>query len=85
MLNERSLVRVVLGCSDNKEYLVYEAYSPLIDIGVIEINSAGDETEFLNNVSPTYLKILINEADITYITQNKIAEQTTLLFKQETP
>lgn len=65
MLNERSLVRVVLGCSDNKEYLVYEAYSPLVDTGVIEINSAGDETEFLNNVSPTYIKILINEADIT--------------------
>lgn len=63
--NERSLVRVVLGCSDNKEYLVYEAYSPLTDTGVIEINSAGDETEFLNNASPTYIKILINEADIT--------------------
>ena len=65
MSNERSLVRVVLGCSDNKEYLVYEAYSPLIDTGVIQINSVGDETEFLNNVSPTYIKILINEADIT--------------------
>ncbi|MDP4239116.1 MAG: C1 family peptidase [Bacteroidota bacterium] len=65
MSNERSLVRVVLGCSDNKEYLVYEAYSPLVDTGVVEINSAGDETEFLNNVSPTYIKILINEADIT--------------------
>lgn len=65
MPNERSLVRVVLGCSDNKEYLVYEAYSPLIDTGVIEINSAGDETEFLNNLSPIYIKILINEADIT--------------------
>ncbi len=65
MINERSLVRVVLGCSDNKEYLVYEAYSPLVNIGIIQINSTGDETEFLNNVSPTYLKILINEADIT--------------------
>lgn len=65
MSNERSLVRVVLGCSDNKEYLVYEAYIPLTNTGVIEINSASDETEFLNNVSPTYIKILINEADIT--------------------
>lgn len=65
MSNERSLVRVVLGCSDNKEYLVYEAYSPLVDTGIIQINSASDETEFLNNVSPKYIKILINEADIT--------------------
>ncbi|OQB30656.1 MAG: Papain family cysteine protease [Bacteroidetes bacterium ADurb.Bin174] len=65
LTNERSLVRVVLGCSDNKEYLVYEAYSPLTNIGVFKINGVSDETEFLNDVKPIYLKILITEAEIT--------------------
>jgi len=79
ILSERSLVRVVLGCSDNKEYLIYEAYSPLVNPGSIGINSVCDETEFLNNVSPVYIKVLINEADITiksFSFDNKVSKTT---------
>ncbi|MFA6422132.1 MAG: C1 family peptidase [Candidatus Buchananbacteria bacterium] len=60
-----SLIRVVLVDKNNKEYLVYEAYPVLNNKGQITVSNICEETCVLNAIVPAYLKLQINDAEIT--------------------
>lgn len=61
---ENSLIRVILVNANKDENLIYETYYQIAESEAFSVNLSFDETEFLDNVSPSYIKIHIDNASI---------------------
>lgn len=60
--SENSLIRVILVDTDLHEWLVYETYSQIIENNTTSFINEADETEFLSNIHPKFIKIQTVEA-----------------------
>lgn len=60
--SKNSLVRVILVSDKNEEYLIYEAYPLITSLGVSYFKNICEETSLMNNVTPSYVKIVIEDA-----------------------
>lgn len=76
--SRNSLVRVVLGDRNNEEYLVYETYPLISELGISQFNNICEETSLLDNIVPSYLKIVVEDAilQIDTIQTSGIMNQT---------
>ncbi len=76
--SRNSLVRVVLGDRNNEEYLVYETYPLISELGISQFNNICEETSLLDNIVPAYLKVIVEDAmlQIDTIQTSGIVNQT---------
>jgi hypothetical protein len=63
--SENSLIRVILVDTDLHEWLVYETYSQIIENNTTSFINEADETEFLSNIHPKFIKIQTVEASLS--------------------
>lgn len=60
--SDSSLIRIILLDDRYNEYLVFESYSLLADLGTFSIDQIGEETILLNQLVPSSIRLEIHDA-----------------------
>jgi hypothetical protein len=73
--HDTSLVRIIFVPNDDYEYMIFEAYSLIVDSLSFSVREVCDETCFLNELRPYSVKIQIIDAEVTLTSLNYYYEE----------